>query len=89
MAFSTPSRPPSLPEIRVRALISEDRVKISSYVSWLKSSNATWDRGPVFTGISSITSVAGVSVNATISPELKETRTSKKPSESQSVNSIE
>ena len=45
--------------------------------------------GPVVIGTSSITNVAGVRVRARISPELNGVRTSKKPSETQSVNSIE
>ena len=75
--------------MRVRAFISEDRVKISSYPSWLTSSIATWVSGPVVIGTSSITSVAGVKVSARMLPELNGIITSKKPSESQSVSSIE
>ena len=89
MAFSTPSRPPFFPEIRVRELRSADRVSISSYPSWLKSSSAICVNGPEVTGTSSITRVAGVNVNAIISPELNGARISKNPSESQSVSLIE
>ena len=58
-------------------------------MSWSKSANETCVRGALLIGTFSITKVAGVKVKATISPELKGTKTSENPSASQSVNCIE
>ena len=66
-----------------------ESIKISSKLSWLKSSNAICVNELALIGTLSITRVAGVRVKARRSPDRNGTRISEKPSASQSVKFIE